>query len=88
MLMIYKILDKQHNLIDATVEEWALWAATHWDDRRVAEDTINGIYISTVYTLDSKFETMYAGSIVEHYSSWASAEAGHALWVEKARGET
>ena len=43
------------------------------------------IYISTVYTLDGKFETLYAGDVVDHYTSWAEAEAGHAKWVKHAK---
>ena len=90
--MVYQILDKDKNLVEVHMLEWALWASTNWDDRIVGKDYVispnmddeDGV-VSTVYTLNGKFETMCLGNIVEHYTSWHDAKAGHARWLEKAR---
>ena len=91
-VMMFQILDDNRELVSVTAIEWTLWAATEWEKRIVKQETVMlksmdqaDIYISTVYTLDGKFETLYAGDVVEHYTSWAEAEAGHAKWVKHAK---
>ena len=90
--MMFHILVDNRELVSVKPVEWTLWAATEWEKRIVGQEivTLNlmdqaDIYISTVYTLDGKFETLYAGDVVEHYTSWAEAEAGHAKWVKHAK---
>jgi hypothetical protein len=75
------------------------WHLQSIDMRRVAEDTVDGVWISTVFTgLNTNllgtpmvFETMvFTDEDVEampriSYPTWEDAEAGHAVMVELVR---
>lgn len=78
-----------NNLLD-----WARWFETA--ERRVAEDNIAGVRVSTVFLgLDHAFggdtpllfETMVFGGARDQdqlrYSTWEQAEAGHKAMVER-----
>lgn len=78
-----------------SILEWAEWLAHA--DRVVANTRVGSTEVSTVFigAGGELFETaLFFESadprIVEHYWTWAKAEAGHARWVaevEKARRE-
>lgn len=68
------------------------------NSRRVAQDDINGVTVSTVFLgIDHGFgdgppilfETMVFGGALdqeqERYSTWAEAEAGHAVMVARVK---
>lgn len=85
------LLDADHKIIVTNdVLEWATWFENH-ANRVVKQDTINGIFISTVFIgmgpmFESKkdpllFETMvFSGPLSDRqwrYASWDAALAGH-----------
>lgn len=74
--------------------EWAQWYQTA--ERHVAQDTVEGVRISTVFLglnhqfghseIPILFETMVFGGAYdqeqERYSTWEQAEVGHRKWVK------
>jgi len=92
------ILDDNHHVIKAGLEQWARWSED-LSKRRVDETRLsNGVRVSTVFLgLDHRFddkgpplvfETMiFGGPLDQHmwrYSSWDDAVTGHAVAVRKA----
>jgi hypothetical protein len=76
--------------------EWARWFETA--DRVIAKTHVGEDEISTVFlgldhsyggTVPALFETMVFGGALDQeckrYASWAAAEAGHAVMVERVR---
>jgi hypothetical protein len=92
------ILDANHKLVSVGLMEWAQWFEQD-GNRRVAEDTIDGFYVSTVFlgldhsfsgTVPLVFETMVFadgnGELFGRYPSWDQALGGHAAaikWVKE-----
>lgn len=95
---IYKILDENHNLIDASLIEWGMFFESA--DRIVRADYIKGeVKISTVFLgLDHSFggrslwfETMIFGGPLDgyqkRYETWDEAVHGHGIALQKALEE-
>jgi hypothetical protein len=61
----------------------------NYEQRKVANETINGITISTAYTSDEGFETALFdsknGGSVERYEDKEKAIEGHKKWVKKVK---
>lgn len=98
------MLDENHKLIpidDSNMIEWMKWA--RWfeieENRRVAQDYVNEIHISTIFLgFDHNFfshgpailfETMVFNGeydrYQERYSTWDEAVEGHKVTLEKVR---
>lgn len=92
------VLDEQNNVVGPVDLMEAAKFHKDMDRRRVGRTTVyDGCDVSTVFLgLDHNwtnqgapivFETMVFGGPFdqeqERYSTWAEAEAGHRLWVEK-----
>ena len=88
------ILGKNHELIETDLLTWARFFEDI-KNRRVAEDIIDGVRISTVFLgIDHNFgngepllfETMIFGGdnydYQERYATWTEAEAGHQRAIE------
>ncbi len=84
------ILDKDKNVIPATLMEWGQFLETDPEFRRVDRTEIDGLMISTVFlgndhSFDGRlhiFETMIFNDDIsldylERYSTWKEAEEGH-----------
>src|SRR5262245_12181481 len=95
---MFYMLDDEHRPIPT--DDVCVWGAWYEDNnnRRVAEDFVDDIRISTVCLgVDHQygngppliFETMiFGGELDEHmwrYSTWDDAEVGHKMAVKKAR---
>ena len=78
------------------IGEWADWLEKA--ERHVADDTINGVRVSTVFLGINHqfgdgppllFETMVCGGDLdgeqERYATWDEAEAGHEAMCERVR---
>lgn len=59
-----------------------------YESRKVANDKVNGLRVSTVYTYDEGYETAIIDINgvypVERYLTLDDAVAGHAKWLKKA----
>lgn len=87
-----------HQPIAVDLHQWAIWMEDNRTKRHVADETFNGVRISTVFLgLDHNhfgdgppllFETMvFSGALnesMERYSTWIEAEEGHAKWRKHA----
>lgn len=92
----YWILDGK-TPIPADLKTWAEWFETHFQERIVKKDIIDGLYISTVFLgLDHRFydvgppilfETMVFSKeedlIKDRYCTWEQAEKGHGEIVKE-----
>jgi hypothetical protein len=98
--MRHYILDENGSPIRASLWDWAFWFETH--SRRVAETTVDDVWISTVFLgLDHSwgegppliFETMVFGEHcalhgeMDRYTTWKQAEEGHAAMVARVVAE-
>jgi hypothetical protein len=92
------ILDGRTPVECADETKWGNWLKTSGETRRVAEDRIDGSYISTVFLgldhsfssghrLPLLFETLVFGGPLdgelERCSTWAEAEVMHAKMVAR-----
>jgi hypothetical protein len=100
--MKFYILDGDKTPRLVTSEEWAAeWASTEIADRRVREDTVGDVYVSTVFVgIDHRFfgpgdplifETMifdgpHDGECARS-STWEEAEEMHAEAVARVKGD-
>jgi hypothetical protein len=81
------ILNEKRQVVPCDdLDEWVEWMATSLEQRVVAKTHVGGYRVSTVFTGERRealFETAILGAprIVERYSTWAAAEAGHARWL-------
>ena len=95
----YYIL-RDHEAVPCDIMMWAKWLEDHRTKRRVAQDKIGEVRISTVFLgLDHSFgngqplifETMVFGGPLDQeevrYSTWEEAERGHAVMVARVRKE-
>jgi hypothetical protein len=88
--MLFFILDEDKNVIPTDMKTYVAWVALGYDKRRVGKDEVAGGILSTVYTLDGKFETLFMhpdGDEMERYSTWQDAAAGHDRWLRKLGGD-
>lgn len=90
------ILDKDRNVIPATLYEWGEFLENTHEERIVNKTEINGLRVSTVFLgLDHSFngskhifETMvfeensFHENYCERYSTWEQAEEGHQRAVQ------
>lgn len=94
----YYVPDENGNPVPASMLEWAKWFETH--DRHIANDTIDGVQISTVFLgLDHSWsggkpvlwETMIFGGehneYQQRYTSREDALKGHEIAKRMVRGE-
>jgi hypothetical protein len=85
-----------HKVKEVDLMTWAKWFEQA--DRCVAKDTINGVYISTVFLgLDHSFgsgppllfETMVFGGPLDQeqkrYSTWEESEIGHKKMIDRVK---
>lgn len=92
------ILDEQHNVVPATVDEYTRWASGPFDQTRLVAKTKAGpSEVITVFlgldhgwdddTVPIVFETLVFGGVyaeeMERYATWDEAVAGHARMVAK-----
>lgn len=95
--MNYWILKDRKPVQVNDVLEWGAWFG-NIDNRRVAEDEVGSIRVSTVFLgIDHQFgdgppllfETMVFGGELEdeceRYSTWQAAERGHAAMVARVK---
>lgn len=94
------ILKRHKAIVEPDLLKWGKWFETA--NRRVAEDTVGRVHISTVFLgLDHSFgdrrkplvfETMVFGGESDgeqqRYCSWEEAEQGHKKMVEKITPQT
>ena len=86
----YILTDKIHKLKVVDLFTWGRWLETAGEKRRVGDDTVNGVRVSTVFLgLDHNwgkgkplvFETMIFGGErdgeIERYATWKEAERSH-----------
>jgi hypothetical protein len=97
MRVRFHTVDANHEVHEATLEEWAEWFEKA--DRRVALTEVNGLVVSTVAVgalpaftgKPEVFETMVfpkdsmSEVAMERARTWAEAEEVHARMVEQAR---
>jgi len=92
--MIHYILKGKKAVACDDLMTWAKWIETA--DRHVAEDTVRGVRVSTVFLgIDLRepllFETMiFEGPLdqeMDRYSTWEEAEVGHKAMIEKVKKE-
>jgi hypothetical protein len=86
---MYFILDKNHNLIPASLKEWSEWF-NDVDNRRVGATSVGEYWVSTVCLgTGHLFETMVFKDdkevYCEHYTTWNEAVAGHKRIMESYR---
>jgi len=88
---MFAILDDEHNVIPADINEWSAWLKDDDEKRRVAVTTVGAITISTIFlgtdhgfgSVPQWFESMVFGEKdVEderqwRYETWDQAVAGH-----------
>lgn len=93
------ILNDANVAVPVDLMTWAKWYEVNHERRRVArEEFADGVVVSTVFLgLDHSwgdgprliFETMVFGGPLDQetyrYATWAQAEAGHAVMVERVR---
>lgn len=92
------ILEGKTVVIEPDLLKWAEWFENNRQKRHVADVTIDGVRISTVFLgIDHDFgggrplwfETMIFGGphdqYQNRYTTWAEAESGHAAAVELAK---
>ncbi len=99
--MRHYILDGHTPVPASDALAWAAWFETSYPARRVAEDVVNGVRVSTVFLgLNHQwgkgppllFETMTFGDGDKadrqwRHSTWEEAETGHAVVVAWLRGQ-
>ena len=96
--MLY-VLDEENKVIPVeTSEEWMIWMRENQHRRRVAEDFVADVRISTLFFGTDlgfmpggppiTFETMIFGGQLDlasyRYSTWKEAEEGHKKATEQA----
>ena len=64
----------------------------NYEERKVARDEVCGVEVSTVYTSDEGYETALCDANgvhpVQRYETREDAQAGHIVWMEKAKTVT
>lgn len=96
MTLTHYILDGHEVVPVEDVLEWGAWFENSHERRRVAEDFVGSVRVSTVFIgLDHQwgdgppllFETMVFGGrlddFTDRYSTWDEAEAGHRAALAK-----